>query len=78
RTAYLSGLVLSNFSEFGLIVAALAVGSGWLSAQWLVIVALAVSFSFVFTSLRYKTAHSQYLKLKESLRQYESNVRLKQ
>lgn len=78
RTAYLSGLVLSNFSEFGLIVAALAVSSGWLSPQWLVIVALSVSFSFVFTSLRYKTAHSQYLKLKDLLRQYESNVRLKE
>ncbi|WP_166424331.1 cation:proton antiporter family protein [Paraglaciecola sp. 20A4] len=78
RTAYLSGLVLSNFSEFGLIVAALAVSSGWFSPQWLVIIALSVSFSFIFTSLRYKSAHSQYLKLKSLLRQYESNVRLKE
>ncbi|MFQ3236833.1 MAG: glutathione-regulated potassium-efflux system ancillary protein KefC [Paraglaciecola sp.] len=77
RTAYLSGLVLSNFSEFGLIVAALAVGSGWLEPQWLVIVALSVAFSFVFTSFRYKTAHSQYLRLKTQLRKYESNKRLK-
>lgn len=78
RTAYLAGLVLSNFSEFGLIVAALAVGAGWLAPQWLVIVALSVAFSFVFTSFRYKTAHGQYLKLKARLRKYESSRRLKE
>ncbi|MCW8832620.1 MAG: cation:proton antiporter, partial [Colwellia sp.] len=43
RTAYLSALSLSNFSEFGLIVAAISVTSGWLTNDWLVILALAVA-----------------------------------
>jgi len=58
RTAYLSALTLSNFSEFGLIVAAISVSGGWLTNEWLVILALAVSFSFVITTVLYRFAHS--------------------
>ncbi|MBU3002759.1 cation:proton antiporter family protein [Paraglaciecola arctica] len=76
RTSYLASLVLSNYSEFGLIVVALLVSLGWLSAQWLVVLALAVSFSFVLTSLAYKTSHNQYTKFKDRLKSYESPSRL--
>ena len=47
RTALVTSLNLTNFSEFGLIVAALATAKGWLSAEWLVVLALTMSFSFV-------------------------------
>ncbi|MDS1270517.1 cation:proton antiporter [Lipingzhangella sp. LS1_29] len=50
RTALLSGLSLSNFSEFGLIVAALATGQGWLDDQWLVVLALTVALSFAIAA----------------------------
>src|SRR5262245_40902752 len=36
RTAFHASLKLTNYSEFGLIVAALAAGNGWLSDQWLI------------------------------------------
>jgi len=76
RTAYLASLALSNFSEFGLIVAALSVNSGWLSREWLVILALAVSLSFVITSVLYPRAHHFYMRHKDRLKRYESSNRL--
>lgn len=76
RTSYLASLVLSNYSEFGLIVVAMLVSLGWLSADWLVVLALAVSFSFVLTGLTYKTSHNQYTKYKEKLKTFESPDRL--
>ncbi|MFT2090855.1 cation:proton antiporter [Paraglaciecola sp. 2405UD69-4] len=78
RTSYLASLVLSNYSEFGLIVVALLVSLGWLTAQWLVIFALAVSFSFVITGLFYKSSHNQYTKYKDLLRNFEKTERLKE
>lgn len=73
RTSYLCALALSNFSEFGLIVAYLCVDSGWLSKEWLVILALAVSLSFILTSVVYRSAHSFYLRHKEQIKSYESD-----
>ncbi|MCJ8321727.1 MAG: cation:proton antiporter [Colwellia sp.] len=71
RTAYLSALTLSNFSEFGLIVAALSVKAGWLSNQWLVILALAVSFSFIITNVIYRYAHQIFTAKKGFFKQFE-------
>ncbi|GLQ32278.1 cation:proton antiporter family protein [Litoribrevibacter albus] len=76
RTSYLSGLSLMNFSEFGLIVMVLSVDAGWLDNNWLVIVALAVSISFVITSMTYKGAHSFYARHKSLIRRYERSERL--
>ena len=50
RTSLLATLILSNYSEFGLIVAAIGVSSGWLHADWLVVIAIALSLSFVVAS----------------------------
>ena len=76
RTAYLAGLALSNFSEFGLIVVALAVSLGWLGKEWLIILALAVSLSFVVTSILYSSAHTTYQQLKDRLKVFEKPLRL--
>ncbi|WP_417528078.1 cation:proton antiporter [Marinomonas shanghaiensis] len=72
RTSFLSSLILSNYSEFGLIVVALSVANGWLDKEWLVILALAVSISFVITSVVYRQSHRLYRKNKETIRQFES------
>ncbi|MFT2112439.1 cation:proton antiporter [Marinomonas sp. 2405UD68-3] len=72
RTAFLTALSMSNYSEFGLIVTALSVDNGWLSKEWLVILALSVSISFVVTSLLYKNAHKLYLQHKTKIKHYES------
>ncbi|WP_125774401.1 cation:proton antiporter family protein [Antribacter gilvus] len=51
RTAFLAALVLSNFSEFGLIVVAVGASSGMLSEDWLVALAVAVAASFVASAV---------------------------
>ncbi|GGF57675.1 cation:proton antiporter family protein [Alteromonas lipolytica] len=76
RTAYLGGLVLSNYSEFGLIVGALAVSLGLLGETWLVMLAVATSISFVLTSIIYRYSHSLYQRIKEPVKRLESPVRL--
>lgn len=73
RTSYLSALALSNFSEFGLIVAAISVSNEWLSSVWLVILALAVSMSFVVTNILYPHAHKFFSKHKEFFHKFERN-----
>ncbi len=47
RTAMRSGLILANYSEFGLIVASVGVKQEWISSDWLVVLAIALSLSFV-------------------------------
>ncbi|AWL11948.1 K(+) efflux antiporter 3, chloroplastic [Saliniradius amylolyticus] len=76
RTAYLCGMALANFSEFGLIVVALSVDMGWLAKEWLVILALAVSLSFILTSVSYQFAHSGYSRWHKLLNFFERRRRL--
>lgn len=76
RTAYLSALVLSNFSEFGLIVASLSTNEGWLSKEWLVILSLAVTLSFIFTNICYNYAHVFFARYKSVFKRYENIVKL--
>lgn len=64
RTAFLASLALMNFSEFGLIVATTSVAKGWISTDWLVAIALAVSLSFIVSSFLYKNAHNIYARHK--------------
>lgn len=78
RTAYLTSLVMSNFSEFGLIVGALSVTLGLLAEDWLVVIALSVSISFVITSILYRTSHAQYHRIKTTIKEYEKPNRLKE
>lgn len=51
RTAILAGLVLGNFSEFGIIVASVGAESGMLDEDWLLVISLAVAMSFVVASV---------------------------
>lgn len=51
RTAVLAGLVLSNNSEFGLIVASTAVAAGMLDRTWLTTISVAVALSFLVAAL---------------------------
>lgn len=63
RTALLSTLNLSNYSEFGLIVVAIGVANSWLAADWLTILAIALSLSFVVSApltRQYDRIYSRY------------------
>ncbi len=71
RTSFLSALLLTNYSEFGLIVASLSVDQEWLSQEWLVIIALSITLSLAFTSLIYKYAHRLYSHNKDFINSFQ-------
>ena len=50
RTSLLATLNLTNYSEFGLIIAAIGVSSGWMDAEWLVVIAITLSLSFIIAA----------------------------
>jgi predicted Kef-type K+ transport protein len=64
RTATVTSLTLANYSEFGLIVGAVGVKEGWISADWLVILAVALSASFVLASPLNLRAQDLYERLR--------------
>lgn len=74
RTSFLSSLLLANYSEFGLIVANLSVAQGWLSQEWLVIIALSTSISFVISTLCYKFAHQIYILKKDQISRFQKST----
>jgi predicted Kef-type K+ transport protein len=50
RSSLFSALSLTNYSEFGLIVAAIAAGQNLISPDWLLVIAMAVSLSFAVSA----------------------------
>lgn len=75
RTAFLAGLSLATYSEFGLIIANLGVRHGWLSDEWMVLLALTVAISFVIAAPLNRYAHQLYSRLGNWLRRFESAQR---
>lgn len=67
RTNFLTSLHLMNYSEFGLIVGAVAVSNGMLSDEWLVILALLMSFSFLLSSPLVVRSYEIFDKFKDRL-----------
>ena len=76
RPAFLAGLGLANFSEFGLIVGLMAVNSGWLPAEWLVAIAVLVALSFVAASPLNASPYRLFDRLEGRLRRFERRVPL--
>jgi glutathione-regulated potassium-efflux system ancillary protein KefC len=76
RTGLLSTVTLTNYSEFGLIVAAIAATSGWLSAEWLVIISIAVAGSFVLAAPLSAASERIYARLKLPLARLEAKTLL--
>jgi predicted Kef-type K+ transport protein len=76
RTSLLTSLSLANYSEFGLIVAAVGASSGWIGSDWLVIIAIALSITFVLASPLNGAAHSIYSRFGGRLRPFESGRRI--
>jgi len=76
RTAFLTALSLANYSEFGLIVCSVSVMNQLLDKEWLVIMALGVAFSFVFSSLLNIQAHELYAQWNKIIRRFERPERL--
>ena len=60
RTALLATLNLTNFSEFGLIVAAIGVANGWIDGLWLIVIAIALTLSCAISAGLNVAAHQIY------------------
>lgn len=72
RTAAFSSLNLASYSEFGLIVAAISLEKQWLSGDWVIVIALALSFSFIIASPLNKHARSIYKRHQAKFDLYQS------
>jgi len=76
RTAWFSGMLLFNYSEFGLIVAAASVQAGMLSADWVTTLTLAMALSFFLATPVNKQVHQLYQKYRSKLTSFERATRL--
>lgn len=65
RSAFLTSLSLTNYSEFGLIVASITI------PEWIVPLAMTVAFSFVVSAPLNRFAHTLYDKLNKYLTVFE-------
>ena len=73
RTALFSTAALSNYSEFGLIVAAVGAKNGWLNNEWLIILALTMSLSFVVAAPFNSLINNVYDRFAPFLKRFQSN-----
>lgn len=76
RTALLASLSLGNYSEFGLIVAAVGVSNGWIHEDWLIVIAVALSLSFVVAAALNMSAHGVYRRYRSRWKGMERSERL--
>jgi predicted Kef-type K+ transport protein len=76
RTALLASLSLINYSEFGLIVAAIGVKNGWIDSVWLTIIAIALSVSFVVAAAINNIDNSIYSGARDFWLKFQSSKRL--
>ncbi len=75
RSATLAAFSLATYSEFGLIVSAIAVSNGWLAADWLAVVAIALATTFVLGAPLNLMAHRIYAHFHDRLIFWESALR---
>jgi predicted Kef-type K+ transport protein len=75
RTATLASLSLANYSEFGLLIGAIGVKNGWIGSEWLIIIAVALSMSFILASPLNTAAHSLFERWANKLRPFETKRR---
>ncbi|MEQ3693260.1 MAG: cation:proton antiporter family protein [Alcanivorax sp.] len=71
RVSYLTALALSNYSEFGLIVADMGVDQQWISNEWLVMIAIAMSVSFLISTVLFRRAHHLYASYYRIINRFE-------
>lgn len=74
RTGFLSGLNLSTYSEFGLIVLTLAVANGWVPPVFLVAVAVALSLSIFISAPLNRRAEALYDPISSPLKRFETKA----
>ena len=76
RGSLFASLVLANYSEFGLIVGSIAVANGWLSGDWLMIIALALTMTFIAAAPLNARSHEVFGKFRARLTRFETAMTL--
>jgi predicted Kef-type K+ transport protein len=76
HTSLYASLALANYSEFGLIVGAIAVANGWLSGDWLVIIALALTMTFIAAAPLNARSRELHKKFKAHITPFETAILL--
>jgi predicted Kef-type K+ transport protein len=76
RTAWLSGLGLFTYSEFGLIVMSMALSNGLIHKEWLVTHSLAIALSFFVATFFNRNAHKLYDGHAQDFERFEVDQRL--
>ena len=76
RTALLASLNLGNFSEFGLIVAAIGVANGWIDTDWLIVIAIALSLSCAISAGLNAGGHRLYTRYRTVWKRLQRQGRL--
>ena len=75
RSAFLVSLSLSSYSEFALICVPVGIAAGWVSPEWAVILALAITLSFMVTAPINRAAHGVFARLEDRLLPFQSSER---
>ncbi len=76
RTAALTTFSLTNYSEFGLIVAAISVSNKWIGSEWLTIIAISISLTFIVAALLDAFAHKIYARYRKTWNKLQTDARL--
>jgi glutathione-regulated potassium-efflux system ancillary protein KefC len=72
RTALLSAAAMGNYSEFGLVVIAVAAKADWVDPQWGSAISLAIAISFLLSSSINLRAHDLYRRFHKTWLRFES------
>ncbi|MFV2060617.1 MAG: cation:proton antiporter [Gammaproteobacteria bacterium] len=78
RTSLLSSVTLANYSEFGLIVIAISISNGWLNSEWLIILAITLSLSFIVAAPLNAASYYLYAKNQKFLSRFETPHRIQE
>lgn len=70
-TAWRTAFNLASFSEFGLIVGALVISTGWLPEQWLAVFAVMMTASFILTAPLVNIRDQLYNQWRPFLKRFE-------
>ncbi|RMG57597.1 MAG: potassium transporter Kef [Gammaproteobacteria bacterium] len=76
RTAFMAALALANISEFGLIVLSIGARDGVIGSEWMVVMALALSMSFIIAAPLNAHAHAFYSRWRGWLHRWERPGRI--
>ena len=75
-TSWRTSFNLANYSEFGLIVGALAASADWLPKEWLAVFAVVMSISFILSAPLVNIRDSLYQTWRPKLKRFERPKRL--